>query len=112
MALYERRKTMKRVVFICMMGMSTSMLVKKVDAEAKKRGSDLNISAMSEAEAMRDIKNYDVILLGPQIKYVLPQVQKALGDRQAVAAVIDSKDYGFMDGAAVLDQIECILAGQ
>jgi PTS system cellobiose-specific IIB component len=96
---------MKNVVFICLMGMSTSMLVQKVEKAAKEKGMEMNISAMSEAEAMRQAGNIDAILLGPQVRYLLPQFQKKFVGQNVKVEVIDTKAYGLMDGKAVLEQI-------
>jgi PTS system cellobiose-specific IIB component len=96
---------MKNIVFICLMGMSTSMLVQKVETAAKQKALELNICAMSEAEAMRQMNNIDVILFGPQVRYLLPQFQKKFAGQNVKIDVINSQDYGMMNGEAVLKQI-------
>jgi PTS system cellobiose-specific IIB component len=75
---------------------------------AKDEGYDCDISAHSVAEA----KNYadaDIILLGPQVRYRLQEVQKLLPDNKV--EVIDMKDYGMMNGKAVLDHARTVMEG-
>ncbi|SVR74986.1 PTS system protein [Klebsiella pneumoniae] len=60
---------MPRIVLCCAAGMSTSMLVNKMKAEAQQRALALEIYAVAVAEFERELPNADVILLGPQVKY-------------------------------------------
>lgn len=60
---------MPRIVLCCAAGMSTSMLVNKMKAEAQQRALALEIYAVPVAEFERELPNADVILLGPQVKY-------------------------------------------
>jgi PTS system cellobiose-specific IIB component len=99
---------MRKIVLLCAAGMSTSALVRKMKDAAKDEGYDCDISAHSVAEA----KNYadaDIILLGPQVRYRLQEVQKLLPDNKV--EVIDMKDYGMMNGKAVLDHARTVMEG-
>ena len=60
---------MTRIVLCCAAGMSTSMLVNKMKAEAQQRALALEIYAVAVAEFERELPHADVILLGPQVKY-------------------------------------------
>ena len=60
---------MPRIVLCCAAGMSTSMLVNKMKAEAQQRALALEIYAVAVAEFERELPHADVILLGPQVKY-------------------------------------------
>lgn len=95
---------MKRITLICAAGMSTSLLVTKMNTAAEKQGIEVNITAIGEAE----LKNYwdktDVILLGPQVRYLLNKV-KAEGEKRGIPVeLINSIDYGLMNGEKVLNQ--------
>jgi len=96
---------MKKILFVCSAGMSTSLLVMKTEKAAAKRGIELDIKAMSEAEAKNNIDDSNVILLGPQVRFLLSNVKKSVGDKNIAVDVIDVTKYGRMDGEAVLDQI-------
>lgn len=100
---------MKKVLFICSAGMSTSLLVTKTLAAAKEKGLEIDIEAMSEAEAKNHLDNVSVILLGPQVRFLLGNVQKMVEGKNVAVEVIDTLNYGRMDGKAVLEQIERLL---
>ncbi len=92
-----------KIMLVCSAGMSTSMLVTKMDKAAVERSIKAEIFAMAEAEA-KSVKGVDVVLLGPQVRFLLPQL-KAIFEPQGVPIeVIDSINYGTMNGSAVLDQ--------
>ncbi|CAI6190862.1 PTS sugar transporter subunit IIB [Escherichia coli] len=64
----------------------------------------LNISALAIAEAKGKIKNneVDVVLLGPQVRFQKPEIE-AVAQGKMPVAVIEMKDYGTMNGQAVLE---------
>ncbi|WP_376715501.1 PTS sugar transporter subunit IIB, partial [Acinetobacter baumannii] len=52
----------------CSAGMSTSLLMKKMIAEAEQRGLPVEINAYGVAEFAEQVGHYQVVLLGPQVK--------------------------------------------
>lgn len=92
---------MKKILLVCCAGMSTSLLVSKMQAEADKRGVECTVSATGEADAKEYIDDTDVLLLGPQVRFLLPKFQKDLAGKIPVE-VINTVDYGTMNGAKVL----------
>lgn len=62
---------MKNILLVCAAGMSTSMLVKRMQAYAESTNTEVNINAMSISEAKEKIKKNeaDVVLLGPQVRF-------------------------------------------
>lgn len=97
---------MRKIVLLCAAGMSTSALVRKMVDAAKQENYECEISAHSVAEA-KSFASADYILLGPQVRYRLAEVQKELPNNKV--AVIDMKDYGMMNGKAVLDKVRAEL---
>ncbi len=93
---------MKEILLCCSAGMSTSLLVAKMQEEAKKRELDIHIFAEANADIGRFHGKVDVCLVGPQIKYAIPNIQKELPDIEVEA--IDMRVYGLCDGAAALDR--------
>ncbi len=65
---------------------------------------EVNISALAIAEAKGKIKNneVDVVLLGPQVRFQKPEIE-AVAQGKMPVAVIEMKDYGTMNGQAVLE---------
>ncbi|WP_174509865.1 PTS sugar transporter subunit IIB [Klebsiella oxytoca] len=100
---------MQRIVLCCAAGMSTSMLVDKMQAEAQQRALSLEIYAVPVAEFERELPNADVILLGPQVKYEAARLADLAAPHGIAVAVIDMADYGMMRGAAVLDKALTLL---
>lgn len=92
-----------RVLLACVGGMSTSLIVSKMEKEAKRREIECSIEAIDFPAIENIIEDYDVLLLGPQITYKFHTLKRKFGDRVPVE-IIDAQSYGMCDGAAVLDQ--------
>ncbi len=92
--------TKKRIYLFCSAGMSTSLLVSKMKAQAEKYEVPVVIEAWPETLAAEKGKDADLVLLGPQIAYMLPEIQKVLPGK--TVEVIDSSMYGKIDGLGVL----------
>ena len=91
---------MQKIMLVCNAGMSTSLLVQKMQAEAKSRGLDIEIEARPMAEAMEALDTADVLLLGPQIGYAKGDFEKATDKPVDVIAMVD---YGRMNAPKILD---------
>ncbi|MCZ4231839.1 PTS sugar transporter subunit IIB, partial [Escherichia coli] len=61
----------KHIYLFCSAGMSTSLLVSKMRAQAEKYEVPVIIEAFPETLAGEKGQNADVVLLGPQIAYML-----------------------------------------
>ena len=96
---------MLNVMFVCCAGMSTSLLVERVNQAAIEKGIEMNVYAMGETEARKDLSQTDVLLLGPQVRYLEKSFRKSIGDSNTRLGVVDMLSYGRMDGESVLDQI-------
>ena len=99
---------MKRIVLACAAGMSTSMVVTRMEKEAAARGLTFQIYAIPEQNLREELQNYGnevvVVLLGPQVRFKLEENKKLTDSYQLPIAVIDSVAYGTLNGAKVLDQ--------
>ena len=62
------------IMLVCSAGMSTSMLVTKMEAAASSQGIDAKIWAIPEAQLQADIDKCDVILLGPQVRFLKSKI--------------------------------------
>ena len=89
-----------KLLLVCNAGMSASMLVSKIESAAKDQGIDIEVAAYPLTQAEKVIDEWDVVMLGPQVRHCLPQLQKATNITPI--EVIDMKDYGLMNGANVL----------
>lgn len=94
---------MKKILLCCAAGMSTSLLVSKMQAAAKEIELESKIWAVSVEELQNSLKDgADVVLLGPQIRYKLNDVKKICGEKNIPSDVINMVDYGSMNGKKVL----------
>ncbi|MCL5501121.1 PTS sugar transporter subunit IIB [Escherichia coli] len=99
---------MKRIVLCCSAGMSTSLVVTKMEKIAAERGLDLKIYAIAEQALRDELDSHSgeiiAVLLGPQVRFKLAE-NKKLTDQYAIPVdVIDPVAYGTLNGAKVLDQ--------
>ena len=67
---------MKKVVLLCTLGMSTSLLVSKMRKAANELGIDCSIVAIGEYELKKYEKEADIIMLGPQVRYLFNSLRK------------------------------------
>ena len=92
------------IYLVCNAGMSTSILVKKMQEAAEKKGlADTNIEAFSVEVLDERVDTADVVLLGPQIRHMVEDVKKVVGGKCPVD-VIDMRDYGMIRGDKVLEK--------
>ncbi len=96
---------MIKIMLACSAGMSTSLLVSRMQKEAEKRGLECKIWAVSETALVSEYANdpCDVLLIGPQVRFRLNGIKEQVNHAIPVD-VIDMRTYGMMDGAKVLDQ--------
>lgn len=93
---------MKKILLVCAAGMSTSLLVNKMLESAKEKGIEISIEALPVSECSTVIDQVDIVLLGPQVRFQKPQVDKLVDGRIPVE-VIDMRLYGTMNGKAILE---------
>ncbi|SHE69503.1 PTS system, cellobiose-specific IIB component [Seinonella peptonophila] len=97
------------ILLVCSAGMSTSILVNKMQQAASKQNIEVQIEALSEADLKSKLDQADVILIGPQVRYLKTQIQKKAKPHQIPVDVIDSIAYGTMDGDKVLAQAKGLI---
>ena len=96
----------KTIMLVCSAGMSTSLLVTKMQKSSEVQGLDTDIFAVSASEADHHLENkeVDILLLGPQVRFMKAQFEQKLAAKAIPLDVIDMRHYGMMDGDKVLDQ--------
>lgn len=95
---------MKNIYLVCNAGMSTSILVRKMQEVAKKKGlDDIHVEAFSVEILDERVDTADAVLLGPQIRHMLGDVKKIVNGKCPVD-VVDMRDYGMIRGDKVLDK--------
>lgn len=96
----------KKIYLFCSQGMSTSMLAKRMQDVADSHSMPVEVAAYSHGLLNQIIeeKKPDVILLGPQVKYLYEDTVENFGFYGAPILMISPEDYGIMDGEKVLKQ--------
>ena len=68
---------MKKILLVCNAGMSTSLLVTRMETAAKAQGLEVKILAVPVSQALNILNDWDVVMLGPQVRHCLKQLEKA-----------------------------------
>ncbi len=95
-----------KILLVCSAGMSTSLLVTKMKKAAEEKGIDVEIFALSAGEGKKILKDVDLVLLGPQVRFVKNEFVKLA---TVPVDVIDMLSYGRMEGDKVLDHALTLL---
>ena len=96
-----------KILLVCSAGMSTSLLVTKMEKAAKEKGIDVEIFALSAGEGKKILKDVDLVLLGPQVRFMKNEFVKLA---TVPVDVIDMLSYGRMEGEKVLNNALVLLA--
>ncbi len=98
------------IILACAGGMSTSLLMKKMEKAASDREIELEICAIGvNVQRIESIEPKDIVLLGPQIRYEEQKLREKFPD--LLIQVIDMRDYGTMNGEAVLEAALKVING-
>lgn len=95
-----------KILLLCNQGMSTSALVANM---RKCVDDDTQIDAHPITNYEEAAEGYDVVLLGPQIRYKLDEVKTTLAAKGIGVDVIDPASYGMLNGQKVVDQAKSLV---
>ena len=96
----------KTIMLVCAAGMSTSLMVNRMKKAAEIKGIEADIFAIpaGEADSYLSEKKVDVVLLGPQVRFMKSQFEEKVAPLGIALDVIQMVDYGMMNGEKVLEQ--------
>lgn len=94
------------VLLVCAAGMSTSLLVNNMKAVAADTD---RIEAFPESKLKDLIEEFDVVLVGPQIRYKYPDIESVCKKHNKACGLIDMAAYGQMNGTVVYKQAQELL---
>ncbi|CAM4115406.1 PTS sugar transporter subunit IIB [Streptococcus penaeicida] len=102
----------EKILLVCSAGMSTSLLVTKMKDYINASGLDYDVNAVASSEAIDyAVENkVNVILLGPQVRFMEGQFKKALAEYNIPIDLISPQNYGTMNGANVVKQAQDLMA--
>lgn len=95
---------MKQILLLCAMGMSTSLLVRKLEKQAAAEGYECEIDACSAFDVDEFQKKPDLIVLGPQVRHRLGEFRDKYPEKKVIA--LDTVLYGMMDAKSILKIIK------
>lgn len=96
------------IQFVCAGGMSSSLVVSKMQKAAEEKNIDIEIWATGVQEGKEIIterKDIDVLLLAPQVRYMEKNLREFLKDKKTILQLVEMRDYGFLDGEKILSDI-------
>lgn len=89
---------MTKIGIFCFAGLSTSVLVRKMQEYAVEKELDCVIDAYPQSEVADRAPGPDVVLLGPQIKYYQKRIEGIYATLGVKVMVVSNVDFGRMDG--------------
>lgn len=96
---------MKRITLVCGGGYSSSMLVTEIKKVIEKESLDIEIRSTSESQFYLYAENTDILLLAPQVRYLEKIMKEKYGKIGIKVMLIDSVDYGLMNGRKVIKKV-------
>lgn len=90
-----------KILLVCAAGMSTSMLVSRMQKAAEADGvqAEIEATAASGANDKLEEMHPDILMLGPQVRYMESDFKNKVS---IPVEVINMQDYGMMNGEKVL----------
>ncbi len=103
---WERKIEMRKIILACSAGLSTSLLVSRMQEAAQQMGYACSIEAVPIDDLMTTPVEVDMILLGPQIRFKLKQIKASYN---CPIEVVDMPTYAVMNGAKVMKHVVEVL---
>lgn len=92
------------ITLICNLGMSTSVLVDKMTAYTKSKGIEADIDARAFQRVEDRIHQTDILLIGPQVRYLAKKFQEQYGNEIPVIKTMDMSDYALQRVEKIFDE--------
>ncbi len=76
-----KNKKTTRVLLSCSSGLTTSMFADNLNSVVEMLGEDYHFDAVAYSNIYEQVENYDLVLIAPQIGYMLKRLQESLPDK-------------------------------
>ncbi|AUH01326.1 PTS sugar transporter subunit IIB [Prodigiosinella confusarubida] len=93
-----------KIFLCCAAGMSTSMVVNNMRKVVTAKSLDIAIEAYSISEFEDMLPRYDICMVAPQVSYKFNDFKKRCDESGKACYKIEMKDYGMLNGEAILNQ--------
>lgn len=97
-----------KILLACSAGMSTSLLEKSIRDYMVANNIEGTVTAQGSEQAKGMIQDFDIVLLGPQVRFMLNQFKSMAGD--IPVEIIPPADYAMAKGENVFKFAEKLLA--
>ena len=96
-----------KVLLICANGLSTSILMSKMEKWGKDNNLELEVKAVPMTEYEGICKEYDCILIGPQIAYRFNEIKN--NSSGVPVDKINASDYGLGNVDNIMKQVKKLI---
>ena len=96
-----------KILLTCANGLSTSILMNKMLKWGKEKNIELEVRAVPMSEYLNVYKNFDCILIGPQISYQYNEIKANAID--VPVEKISPMDYGMSNVENIMKQVKACL---
>lgn len=93
---------MKKVLFVCSAGMSSSLIADKMTTEFKNEGEETVVEAYSVSEMLSKITDCDYLIAGPQLRFMEAKLVSTAKEYGKPFYLIDVKEYGRQDAKSII----------
>lgn len=95
-----------KIMLICAGGMSTGILMKKMEKWGQEKGVDLEVEAYGLGAYEESYQGYDCALIGPQVSYKLNEIKNNI---DIPVDQIASFDYAIGNVENIMEQVNQLL---
>ena len=95
---------MLTVTMICNLGMSSSLLVKKMSEYAVEKGVEIDIDAAPFDKMGERTNRTDILLIGPQVRHLYKKIMSEYADRIPVIQVMNMSHYALLKAKEIFDE--------
>lgn len=96
------------IMLVCVGGMSTGILMKKMEKWGVENNREIVVEAYSVATYKEHLEEHQVILLGPQVSYKFEEVK---GENTIPVAIIEPMDYALGNVEKILGRVVTLIEG-
>ncbi len=101
---------MKRVLLVCSGGMSSAIVVKAIENEAKKENFAMELKAIGTTTYEEEMaQNWDVVLVAPQVRHRIDTFKKVAEEFNVPIGLISPQGYSPLGGAKAFAQVKDLL---
>ena len=100
---------MIQITLACAAGMSTSLLVSKMEKYVAEQELDIKIISIPETQFDAYLAETDVLLLGPQVSFLEDKYRELFNGTKVKVTTIPILEFGRMDGEKVVKRALSLL---